>query len=85
MKRVSARSGMFSSISGSADSNAAACSFSAEFFAPKIGIVPLSGRAARDDNTIHRSLSPAPPGGRFMGCGGGVSKAAPMRPSMARR
>jgi hypothetical protein len=34
IKRVSARSGMFSSISGSADSNAAACSFSAEFLAP---------------------------------------------------
>jgi hypothetical protein len=34
MKRVSARSGMLSSISGSADSNDAACSFSAEFLAP---------------------------------------------------
>ena len=34
---------MFVSVSGWGDSSEAAISFSAEFFAPEIAIVPLSG------------------------------------------
>ena len=42
--RVSAKFGILVSVSGSLVSNVAAMSFNAEFFAPEIGIVPLSVR-----------------------------------------
>jgi hypothetical protein len=41
MNRVSARFGVLVSVNVSADSKAAAINFSAEFFAPEMGISPF--------------------------------------------